>query len=82
MKYSDGREVRVGDKVRLWEGCYGLVVCSLDTHEFSKEYPKNNWDYLKSGVVIDSDRAGLIHYLESNEDLEFLERKSDTIDKE
>lgn len=74
MKYPTGEEVHVGDRVRLWGGCHGLVVASMDTDEYSTEHPKEHWDYLGRGVVIDSDRAGLIHYPEADEDLELLER--------
>ena len=62
MTYPDGQQIRVGDKVKLWNGCYGLVVVSIDTDEYSTEYPKEEWSYLKAGILIDSDQAGLIHY--------------------
>jgi len=76
MKYADGKEVKLGDKVKLWDGCYGVVVCSMDTDEYSEEFSKENWAYLKSGILISSDNAGLIHYMEPNEDLELIERGS------
>src|SRR3546814_14896953 len=63
MKYPDGQEVRLGDKVELWPGCCGAVVASLDAGEYSAEYSEADWDYLKSGVLVVSDAAGLIHYL-------------------
>ncbi len=74
MKYLDGQEVKVGDKVQLWNGCYGIVVCSMDTNEYTAAYPKEEWGYLKSGVMIKTDKAGLIHYIEADEDLQLLER--------
>ena len=77
MKYSDGKEVCVGDHVKLWNGCLGTVVCSIDTEKYSVNYPKNDWEYLKSGVLIASDKAGLIHYFEGNEDLELILRKTE-----
>lgn len=74
MKYPDGKEVKVGDKVKLWEGCDGIVVASIDTGEFSTAYPEKDWEYLKAGVLINSDKAGLIHYLEPEKSLELIER--------
>jgi hypothetical protein len=74
MKYSDGKEVKIGDKVQLWNGCYGVVVCSMDTDGYSVDYPKKEWGYLKSGVMIKTDKAGLIHYIEADEDLQLIER--------
>lgn len=62
MKYFDGREVKVGDKVQLWTGCYGIVVCSIDTDEYSTAYPKEVWGYLKSGVLIKADKAELFYH--------------------
>lgn len=75
MKYPDGKEVQLGDKVKLWEDCYGFVVASIETGEYSSDYPESEWAYLKAGVLIDSDRAGLIHYLEPEKSLELVERK-------
>ena len=74
MKYSDGQEVRLGDKVQLWNGCYGFVVCSIDTDEYTSTFPKKDWVYLKSGVMIRTDNAGLIHYIEADEDLQLIQR--------
>ena len=76
MFYRNGELVQLNDKVKLWPGCIGLVVCSFDTNEYSEQYPKAEWQYLRKGVLIASDCAGLIHYLDSNEDLELIERVS------
>lgn len=78
MKYPDGNEIKVGDRVKVWEGCYGIVVCSKDTEEYTPSYPKEEWGYLKVGALIASDEAGLIHYTESEEELELIERGEDT----
>ena len=64
MKYPDGKIIKVGDRVKLWKGCHGVVVACIDKDEFSSDYPKVEWEYLKNGVLIDSDQAGLIHYLD------------------
>ena len=72
MKYSDGRAIAVGDRVRLWDDQYGVVVCSIDTGEFNTDYPKNTWAYLKSGILIKTDDGELFHYDKSDEDLEFV----------
>lgn len=74
MKYSDGNEAKLGDRVKLWDGCHGVVVCSFDTNEYSTDYPGSEWGYLKSGVMIKTDKAGLIHYIEADEDLELIKR--------
>lgn len=74
MKYWDGQEIRVGDKLKVWDGCAGIVVASMDTNEYSAEHPKEQWSYLKVGVMIDTDQVGLVYYTEMDEDLELIER--------
>ena len=41
MKYSDGNEIKIGDWVKLWDNCYGIVVCLLENNEYSNGYPEN-----------------------------------------
>jgi hypothetical protein len=74
VRYPDGQMARRGDKVHLWDGNEGTVVCSLDTDEFSEPYPRDQWDYLRCGVLIDSAEIGLIHYVEAEATFQLLER--------
>ncbi|TKB88863.1 MAG: hypothetical protein E8D40_14860 [Nitrospira sp.] len=76
MKYSDGQQMRVGDKVKVWEGCTGVIVCVLDDDQYSGDFPKAEWNYLKTGVLVDTDKAGLIHYPTDDHSLKLLERAS------
>lgn len=75
MKYTDGQDILLGDIVQLWNECNGVVVCSIDTDEYTTAYPKEEWEYLRSGVLILTDKAGLLHYIEADEDLTLIERK-------
>jgi hypothetical protein len=72
MKYADGRRVAVGDRVKLWDDEYGIVVGSIDTGEFTKEFPKAAWAYLNSGILIKTDDGELFHYNEPDEDFELV----------
>jgi hypothetical protein len=74
VKYSNGEQVRLWDRVKVWEGCHGIVVFSIDSEEYSSEYPKEHWQYLKRGVMIDTEVAGLIYYEEPEEEMELLAR--------
>ncbi len=38
MKYADGTEVRLGERVRIGNGDIGIVVVSIDTNEFNLHY--------------------------------------------
>ena len=74
MKYPDGQEVRLGDRVKLGKDEGGIVVASMDTDEYSDEDPKEQWGYLKKGVMIKFPLYGLIHYVEPEHDLELISR--------
>lgn len=75
MKYCDGQEARLGDKVKLGEDTGGVVVCSIDTGEYSDAHPETAWGYLKKGVMISFPKYGLIHYEKPEEDLQLIARK-------
>jgi hypothetical protein len=74
MKYADGRDIRLGDRVRLGQDDRGVVVASIDTGEYSSGFPATSWGHLKQGVMINFPMYGLIHYEEAEEDLELIER--------
>jgi hypothetical protein len=75
MKYFDGQEVRLEDRVKLGEDHNGTVVCIIDTDEYTTEHPKSAWSYLKKGLMVEFPKYGLIHYDEPEEDLQLLGRK-------
>jgi hypothetical protein len=72
MKYATGREVSVGDRVKLWRNQPGTVVCSIDADEFTSEYPKAHWAYLGSGIIVKTDSGEIFHYKEPDEDFELI----------
>ncbi len=74
MKYPDGQEVRLGDRVRLGQDDSGIVVASIDAREYSVEHPEAQWGYLKNGVVIRFPKYGLVHYEQPEPDLQLIGR--------
>jgi hypothetical protein len=74
MKYRDGQESRMGDRIRVGGDSSGVVVCSIDTNEYSPEFPREQWSYLGTGVMVHFTNYGLVRYTEPDEDLEFLGR--------
>ena len=74
MKYIDGQDVRLGDRVALGKDEGGVVVCSIDTGEYSSDHMEAQWGYLKKGVRIEFPLYGLIHYEEPEEDLRLIAR--------
>ena len=76
MKYADGREVRLGDRVKLGEDEGGVVVFSIDMGEYSERFPQALWAYLEKGVMVEFPLYGLIHYDEAEPDLQLISRGS------
>lgn len=76
MRYPDGQEARLGDRVELWIGNEGTVVCSIDTGEYQSEYPKEQWAYLGEGVLVLSEKGGLVHYKVPEPTMRLLSRLS------
>lgn len=70
MQYPDGKDVKLGDRVRLGNDATGVVVCSIDDDAYSSEHPREQWRYLEKGVVIEFATYGLIHVSEPDPDLE------------
>lgn len=52
MKYLSGEEVLLGDKV-LADESKGVVVCVIDTKQFTDEYPEG-WNYFEKGVSVEA----------------------------
>jgi hypothetical protein len=48
----------------------------MDTDEYSSEHPREQWGYLKRGVMIDCTDAGLIHYEEPEARMVLIKRSS------
>lgn len=74
MKYADGQEVRLGDRVKLGQDNGGVVVALIDTGEYSDGHSEAQWGYLKKGVVIEFPTVGVIHYVEPEPDLQLISR--------
>lgn len=74
MKYRSGEEIQLGDCVSLGGGMTGSVVAILDTRSFLSGYSEEEWMYLGAGVLVSSPEAGLVHYPDPTDRIEFLER--------
>lgn len=76
MKYPDGTVARLGDRVRITNGDSGTIVASMDTNEFSTEYPERNYAHLKTGILILTDKGALVRFEEPDHS-KLLEREID-----
>jgi hypothetical protein len=66
VRYPNGTQIRVGDRIKLSNGEPGTVVFCVDTGEYSPGFPKEEWQYLKSGVMVKTNGGALIHFTEPN----------------
>lgn len=73
MKYWKGEEVYIGDEV-IADKSKGIVVCVIDTNQFSEDYSEG-WAYLGKGILIETKALGLVHYPETDGDIVLVKRK-------
>lgn len=62
MKYGRGDKICTGDQVSIDTKYKGVVVANIEAGDYSDNYPKEEWSHLKTGVLIDTDFGGLVHY--------------------
>lgn len=60
MKFSDGTDIEPGDLIRIGSSHRGRVVASMDTGKFLPG--QESWAYLGTGIMVDTDFGGLVHY--------------------
>jgi len=74
MKYTDGTDMRPGDVIQIDVKYRGLVIASMDTREYPPDQEK--WAYLGTGIMVDTDFGGLVHYTPETADEFVLIRRS------
>lgn len=53
--------MKIGDAVT--DGALrGLVIANLDRGEFSSKASREEWSYLNSGVIVETQNAGFVHF--------------------
>ena len=73
MQYTDGNEIKPGDLVQIECRYRGTVIASMDLGEYLPG--QEQWAYLKEGIMVDTDFAGLVHYTtDATDDLVLLQR--------
>lgn len=72
VKYSDGQRVLAGDVVQIAGQYHGLVIAAIDDKSYLPG--GEDWEYLQSGAMIDTDFGGLVHYPEDDEELVLVRR--------
>jgi hypothetical protein len=71
VRYRDGTDARVGDRVVIDGGHRGRIVACLDRGEYASDYVAAEWSYLERGLLVETDSGGLVHY--ADQDVEGFE---------
>ena len=66
MKYLDGSVIQPGDLIRIDGQYQGQVVASMDTSSYLPGH--ESWAYLATGIMVDTDFGGLVHYTDAATD--------------
>ena len=61
MHYPDGSEIKLGDRVIIFNVDSGYIVASMDRGEYSDTFPKKDWAYLREGIMVQTDKGALVH---------------------
>ncbi len=75
MIYLNGETVQVGDRITIKAKYEGKIVAIIDDDQYSEECSKEKWSYLISGLLINTDFGGIVHYQESDITSEQMELK-------
>jgi hypothetical protein len=66
MKFPDGTGIKPGDVIQIDAVYRGRVIASMDTNEYLPG--EDGWAYLKTGIMVDTDFGGLVHYTSETAD--------------
>jgi hypothetical protein len=65
--------IKLGDKI-LYDGKYiGVVLCNIDRDDYPSQKFKEEWSYLKTGIIVDFNLFGLVHFSETDEDITLID---------
>ena len=73
MKFADGTDIEPGDLIQIDTIYRGRVIASMDTNMYLPG--EDGWAYLTTGIMVDTDFAGLVHYTsETADDFVLIQR--------
>ena len=74
MKYSNGEEIKLGDRVKLGDDNNGLIIGLLGDKIGLDDDFIGQWGHLEKGFIAKFPQYGLIHYEKAEADLELVSR--------
>jgi hypothetical protein len=75
MKYPNGEDIRIGDHLKIGSQDEGVVVAKIESGNYLEGYLAEDWSYLQKGILVSTQKAGLIHYLDHDEKLTLISRR-------
>jgi hypothetical protein len=79
VRYASGQEVLPGDEVRIDTRYRGTVVACIAERISLPPHAPDEWSFLKTGVMIDTDFGGMVHYPGesdlADDEVELVERR-------
>jgi hypothetical protein len=72
MRDADGTLIKLGHHLAIGSGLEGVVVFSIDSDEFAPDFAKAEWAYLGRGVMVRTDRAGLVWLPDADADIRVI----------
>jgi hypothetical protein len=73
MKYSNGKKIKVGHHIEIYNLGEGVVVSSLTDSTFLEGFPKEDWNYLKSGILVKMSDGKILHCEDYDVDIKRIE---------
>ncbi len=72
--YASGEQIELGDVVDMAGGLgkRATVVVLISSGLAAKGFKADEWAYLKSGFMLQTDDGSLLHYPEPDDDLVFI----------
>ena len=61
-EYGTGEPVHLGDSVSISSGQLGTVVFVIETSEYRDDFPRTEWEYLRTGFMVEFEDGLLVHY--------------------
>jgi hypothetical protein len=75
MKYANGETIQTGDYIQFDPKSTGRVVCDIENGVCVDGVNLDHWKYLRVGVLIQTDRYGLIHLTATDPDISLISRR-------
>ena len=69
--YGSGEPVHLGDTVSISSGALGTVVFVVETSEYSDGFPRDEWQYLQTGFMVEFGDGLLVHYESGENEVSF-----------